>query len=149
MEKAMATPSSTLAWRIPGTREPGGLPSMGSHRVGHDWGTSLSLFTFMHWRRTWQPSPVFLPGESHGQRSLADYSHGVANSQTWLKWLRTLLNLLLEWAFIALKQRAPKHSGLKQQFIFSWLYGLGRMLWSLPQGAGRELDYKLGAQLGL
>ena len=33
----MATPSSVLAWRIPGTGEPGGLPSMGSHRVGHDW----------------------------------------------------------------------------------------------------------------
>ena len=36
LEKAMATHSSTLAWRIPGTGEPGGLPSMGSHRVGHD-----------------------------------------------------------------------------------------------------------------
>ena len=37
MEKEMATHSSVLAWRIPGTGEPGGLPSMGSHRVGHDW----------------------------------------------------------------------------------------------------------------
>ena len=37
MEKEMATHSSVLAWRIPGTEEPGGLPSMGSHRVGHDW----------------------------------------------------------------------------------------------------------------
>ena len=36
-EKAMTTHSSVLAWRIPGTAEPGGLPSMGSHRVGHDW----------------------------------------------------------------------------------------------------------------
>ena len=36
MEKEMATYSSVLAWRIPGTGEPGGLPSMGSHRVGHD-----------------------------------------------------------------------------------------------------------------
>ena len=36
LEKEMATHSSTLAWRIPGTGEPGGLPSMGSHRVGHD-----------------------------------------------------------------------------------------------------------------
>ena len=36
LEKAMATHSSVLTWRIPGTREPGGLPSMGSHRVGHD-----------------------------------------------------------------------------------------------------------------
>ena len=37
LEKEMATHSSVLAWRIPGTWEPGGLPSMGSHRVGHDW----------------------------------------------------------------------------------------------------------------
>ena len=37
LEKVMATHSSVLAWRIPGTGEPGGLPSMGSHRVGHDW----------------------------------------------------------------------------------------------------------------
>ena len=36
LEKAIATHSSTLAWRIPGTGEPGGLPPMGSHRVGHD-----------------------------------------------------------------------------------------------------------------
>jgi len=37
MEKEMATHSSILAWRIPGMGEPGGLPSMGSHRIGHDW----------------------------------------------------------------------------------------------------------------
>ena len=37
LEKEMATHSSVLAWRIPGTAEPGGLPSMGSHRVGHAW----------------------------------------------------------------------------------------------------------------
>ena len=37
LEKKMATHSSVLAWRIPGTGEPGGLPSMGSHRVGHNW----------------------------------------------------------------------------------------------------------------
>ena len=38
--------------------------------VGHDWATSLSLFTLMHWRRKWQPIPVFLPGESQGRGSL-------------------------------------------------------------------------------
>ena len=59
-----------VAWKIPWTEEPGGLQSMGSLRVGHDWATSLSLFTFMHWRRKWQPTPVLLPGESQGQRSL-------------------------------------------------------------------------------
>jgi len=69
-EKAMAPHSSTLAWKIPWTEEPGGLQSMGSLRVRHDWATSLWLFTFMHWGRNWQPTPVFLPGESHGQRSL-------------------------------------------------------------------------------
>ena len=69
-EKAMAPHSSTLAWKIPWMEEPGRLQSMGSLRVRHDWATSLSLFTFMHWRRKWQPSPVFLPGESQGWRSL-------------------------------------------------------------------------------
>ena len=69
-EKAMAIHSSTLAWKIPWTEEPGGLQSMGSLRVGHDRAYSLSLFTFMHWRRKWQPTPVFLPGESQGRGSL-------------------------------------------------------------------------------
>ena len=66
----MAPHSSTLAWEIPWTEEPGALQSMGSRRVGHDWATSLSLFTFMHWRRKWQCTPVFLPGESQGWGSL-------------------------------------------------------------------------------
>ena len=66
----MAPHSSTLAWKIPWTEEPGGLQSMGSLRVGHDSVTSLSLFAFMHWTRKWQPTPVFLPRESQGQRSL-------------------------------------------------------------------------------
>ena len=54
----------------PRTEEPGRLQSMELWRVGHDWATSLSLFTFMLWRRKWQPTPVFLPGESQGRRSL-------------------------------------------------------------------------------
>ena len=70
VEKAMAPHSSTLAWKIPWMEEPGRLQSMGSLRVRHDWATSLSLFTFMHWRRKWQPTPVFLPGESQGGGSL-------------------------------------------------------------------------------
>ena len=70
MEKAMVPHSSTLAWKILWTEEPGRLQSMGSLRVGYDWVTSLSLFIFMHWRRKWQPTPVFLPGESQGQGSL-------------------------------------------------------------------------------
>jgi len=69
-EKAMVTHSSTLAWKIPWMEERGRLQSTGSRRVRHDWATSLSLFTFMHWRRKWQPTPVFLPGESQGRGSL-------------------------------------------------------------------------------
>ena len=69
-EKAVTTHSSALAWKIPYTGEPGRLQSMGSWRVGHDWVTSLALFTFMQWRRKWQPIPVFLPGESQGRQSL-------------------------------------------------------------------------------
>ena len=64
MDKAMAPHSSTLAWKIPWMEEPGGLQSMGSRRVGHKGATSLSLFTFMHWKKKWQFTPVLLPGES-------------------------------------------------------------------------------------
>ena len=66
----MAPHSRILAWKIPWTEEPGRLLSMGSLRVRHDWATSLSLFTFTNWRRKWQPTPVFLPGESQGRESL-------------------------------------------------------------------------------
>ena len=70
----MALHSSSLAWKIPWTEGPGRLQSMGTLRVGHDRGTSLSLFAFMHWRRRGQPTPVFLPGESsQGQRSLVGF----------------------------------------------------------------------------
>ena len=64
------THSSTFAWKIPWTEESGRLQSMQLLRVGHDWTTSLLLFTFMHWRRKWQPTPMSLPGESQGRGSL-------------------------------------------------------------------------------
>ena len=70
LEKTMALHSCILAWKIPWTDEPGRLQSIGSLRVGHDWATSLSLFTFMRWRRKWQLTPIFLPGESQGRGSL-------------------------------------------------------------------------------
>ena len=66
----MASHSTTLAWKIPWMEKPGRLQSMVSQRVRHDWATSLSLFIFIHWRRKWQPTPVFLPGESQGRGSL-------------------------------------------------------------------------------
>ena len=97
----MAAHPSVLAWRIPGMGEPGGLPSMGSHRVGHDWSVLAAAAAALQWASLvapWvknppanegtvpgsgrfsgggnsnPPTPVFLPGESYGQRSLADYS---------------------------------------------------------------------------
>ena len=80
----MAPHSSTLAWKIPRMEEPRRLQSMWSPRVGHDWVTSLSLFTFVHWRRKWQPTPVFLPGESQGWGEpgglLSMGSHGVGHN---------------------------------------------------------------------
>ena len=66
----MAPHSSTLAWKIPWMEEPGGPQSTGSLRVEQYSATSLSLFTFLHWRRQWKPTPVFLPGESQGRGSL-------------------------------------------------------------------------------
>ena len=129
----MATHSSVLAWRIPGTAEPGGLLSLGLHRVRHDWSdlaaaaaaymccfmkyqavilSTHCLFPFslrvkcsnelllfvgdsgllqafglekrliplfrehLSWRRQWHPTPVLLPGKSHGRRSLVDWSMG-------------------------------------------------------------------------
>ena len=69
LEKAMAPHSSTLAWKIPWTEEPARLQSMGLQRVRHDWATSLWFFTLMHWRRKWQPTSMFLPGEPQGRGS--------------------------------------------------------------------------------
>ena len=70
LREGKGTPLQYSCLENPWTEEPGRLQSMGSLRVRHDWATSLSLFTFMHWRRKWQPTLVFLPGESQGQRSL-------------------------------------------------------------------------------
>ena len=82
LEKAMATHSSTLAWEIPWTEEHGRLQSMRSLRVGHDWASSLSLFTFMHWRRKWQPTCLENPRDG-GAWWAAVY--GVTQSRTRLK----------------------------------------------------------------
>ena len=85
VEKEMAPHSSTLAWKIPWTEAPGRLQSMGRLRVRHDWATSLSLFTFIHWRKKWQPTPVFLPGESQGRGNLVGAVSGVTQSRKRLK----------------------------------------------------------------
>ena len=77
----MAPHSSTLAWKIPRAEEPGRLQSMESLRFRQDWATSLSLFTFMHWRRKWQPTRALawrIPGtaEPGGLPSLGSHRVG-------------------------------------------------------------------------
>ena len=122
----MAPHSSTLAWKIPWTEEPGGLQSMGSGRVGHDWATSLSLFTFMHWRRKWQPTPVFLPEESQGRGAWWAAVYGVPQSQTRLKRLSSSSSSNVYWnAFLRLSPTnrlylpfPPPHAKLSLYFIF-------------------------------
>ena len=81
----MVPHSSALAWKIPWTEEPVRLQSMGSLRVWHDWATTLSLFTFKHWRRKWQPAPVFLPGESQDGGAWCATIYGVVQNRTRLK----------------------------------------------------------------
>ena len=121
-EKAMAPHSSTLAWKIPQTEEPGGLQSMGSLGVRHDWATSLSLFTFMHWRRKWQPTPVFLPGESQGRGSLVGcclWGHTVKHdwsdlaAAAWLKKVSSFAHS--SWSQIGL------HSFLLSSVLKLWI----------------------------
>ena len=80
LEKEMATHSSIVSWEIPWTEDPSRLRSMGWQRVRLGLATKNNIFIkhtltqFLHvWRRKWQPTPVFLPRESHGQRSLAGY----------------------------------------------------------------------------
>ena len=94
MEKAMAPHSSTLAWRIPWTEEPGGLQSMGSLRVRHDWVTLLSLSCIGEGNG----NPLhFLPGESQGRGSLVAAVYGVAQSRTRLKWLSSSSSSSHHW----------------------------------------------------
>ena len=110
----MAPHSSTLAWKIPWMEEPGRLQSMGSLRVGHDWVTSPSLFTFLHWRRKWQSTPVFLPGESHRAWWAAIY--GVAQSWTQLKRLSSsssssgIQQNYMKWTDLISKEKPRKRS---------------------------------------
>ena len=107
--KGNAPHSSTLAWKIPWTEEPGRLKSMRWLRVRHNWATSLSLFTFMHWRRKWQPTPVFLPGESQGRGAWWAAVYGVAQSWTRLKRLSSSSSSTLV---------PPKLSKFLKHFLF-------------------------------
>ena len=143
MEKAMAPHSNTLAWKISWTEEPGRLQSVGSRRVRHDWATSLSLFSSMHGRRKWQPTPILLawriPGmaEPGGLRSMGSHRvrHNWSNlaaaaasskGNLWvLKVLLMNLNIFDELQFVTvIISDAHIVSYLSVETLFSWLLTL-------------------------
>ena len=128
----MAPNSSTLAWKIPWMEEPGGLQSMGLLRVRQDSATSLSLFTFLHWRRQWQPTPVFLPGESQGWLSLvgcrlwgrteSDTTEVTKQlSSTLWKEVMTILDSILKNRDITLPTKVHLVKGMDSKMLFSFL----------------------------
>ena len=95
----MAPHSSTLAWKISWMEKPAAVLRVAKSR--HDWTTSLSLFTFVHWRRKWQPTPVFLPGESQGWGAWWAAIYGVAQSRTRLKQLSSSSSKVLQRQYSA------------------------------------------------
>ena len=142
----MAPHSSTLAWKIPWTEKPGRLQSMGSLRVGHNWATSLSLFTFIHWRRKWQLTPVFLPGEFHGQRSLAAYSLCSHTESDTTELLGTYIqsSLWYFWAFHPLLQQPERKSAGSPSFVNIHLTNISVLCnISLSHEAGMDLWWKI------
>ena len=110
----MAPHSSVPAWRIPGTGEPGGLQSMRSLRVWHNWMTSLLLFTFMHWRRKWHPLQCSCLENPRDGGAWWAAVYGVTESRTRLKRLSSSSSSILLF---------------KSTFILSSSVILGIILW--------------------
>ena len=110
----------------------------GVARVGHDWATSLSLFTFMHWRRKWQPIPVFLPGESQGQEAWLAAVYGVAQSWTWLKRRSSSSSSDPDWSFPGGSVGKESTCNVGDTRDVGLIPGLGR---SPGGGHGNSLQY--------
>ena len=146
----MAHHSSILAWKIPWMEEPFRLQSMGSLRVRHDWATSLSLFTFMHWRRRWQPTPVFLLGKSHGWRSLVGYSpwHHKESNMTEQFHFHFLFNNFLYFIGqrrkdIWLQKRKELWGWKREVLVIEEGVTNQRIIWPSKGKKGKEMDYPL------
>ena len=122
-EKAMATYSSALVWKTPWTEEAGRLQSIGSLRVGHDWATSLSLFTLMHWRRKWQPTQCSCLENPRDGGAWWAAVYGVAQSWTRLKWLSSS-NYYLQTGQMAIEQRLSDQVLNQENLKYSFRTGL-------------------------
>ena len=139
LEKEMAIHSSILAWEIWWTEEPGGLHSMGSQQVRHNWVTELKRRDRRHgfdpwvrkisWKRKGQCTPVFLPGKSDGQRSLVGYrpwgSQSPSQRSNWAcmqnEWYITVLQI---WVCFLSKfnKHLNKHLIFKVKFYFKIIW---------------------------
>ena len=132
----MAPHSSTLAWKIPWTEGPGGLQSMGSLGVGHDWATSLYFFTFMQWRRKWQPTPVFLPGESQGWGSLVGCR--LWGRRVWHDCgdlaAAAAITIKIVFIFVHIRNESPVQVWFRIQEAWGWCTGMTQR-----DGMGREV----------
>ena len=110
LEKEMATHSSVLAWRIPGTGEPGGLPSMGSHRVRHDWSDLAAAAA--GW--TWNP-------EHSCQVMLLIQDHTLSLKKNQLNKTVTLLDLLLISEYLLSNWNKHLDKILNKNFLVSFM----------------------------
>ena len=124
-KKAMARHFSALAWKIPWMEEPCRLWSMGSLRVGHDWATSFSLFTFMHWRRKWHPLQCSCLENPRDGGAWWAAVYGVTQSWTRLKRLSSSSSILRNQKFMKTHEYKPERTN------GSWLYHfLALLLWA-------------------
>ena len=109
LEKEMATHSNVLAWRIPWTEEPDGLPSMGSHRVGHDWSDlAAEVLTFFYL--------LPLPPSSKPAIAVVSFSH-LTHSSFCLFFFHFSGSILLHWAHLDNLEQSPHPT-------FNWLASL-------------------------
>ena len=127
-----------LAWKIPWMEEPGRLWSMGLLRVGHAWVTSLSLFTFTHWRRKWQPAPVFLPGESQGRGAWWAAIYGITQSRTRLSDLAAAV--LIKRGYLDTDMYIGRMPWLEARLLSRILPSCTQKEWTLPTSSCLQND---------
>ena len=120
LEKEMATHASVLAWRIPGTGEPGGLPSMGSHRVGHDWSDLAGKQLVNFWHRLGNHTPLLL------------WYLGII-----------LTSILKVYNFIEIKSY-PSHCPPQKKMYMKWMKGVRRQkVWWNNRTENSEMCFQL------
>ena len=111
LEKAMATHSSVLAWRIPGMGEPGGLPSMGSHRVGHNWSNLAAA-------APWSLKTAEVQVHPHSAGGIRVLSAPSIQASWWLNPAKT------QW--LQMPRLAAEHPWALKRALFQWWFRRGK-----------------------